>query len=508
MIDVAILSVIRRWHLREGVSIREISRRTKLSRNTIRKYLTNGAVEAVYPKRRNRSKLDGYAEELASWLKRESVRGRKERRNLKQLHRDLMKCGYTGSYDRVAAFSRVWRRQRQEASTVSRNAFVALVFAPGEAFQFDWSEDWVVIGAERTKLMVAQFKLCHSRAFMLRAYLLQSHEMLFDAHNHCLAALGGVPRRGIYDNMKTAVDRVGRGKARVVNARFKAMASHFLFEAQFCTPGAGWEKGQVEKNVQDARPRLFHDAPGFAELCEVNVWLEQRCRELWDEIHHPEQPQRTVAEVWADERAHLMCMPAPFDGFVEHTKRVSPTCLIAFERNRYSVPASFANRPVSVRVYAERIVIGAEGQVIAEHPRVLARGRDYRPGRTLYDWRHYLTVLQRKPGALRNGAPFAELPQPFKRLQALLLKRPGGDREMVESLALVLHHDEQAVLRAAELALEAGAASKQHVLNILSRLLQASPPSPIDIPDALTLLNEPKADVHRYDRLRGDGHVI
>ena len=123
MIDVAILSVIRRWHVREGVSIREISRRTKLSRNTIRKYLTNGAVEAVYPKRRNRSKLDGYAEKLASWLKRESVRGRKERRNLKQLHRDLMKCGYTGSYDRVAAFSRVWRRQRQEASTVSRNAF-------------------------------------------------------------------------------------------------------------------------------------------------------------------------------------------------------------------------------------------------------------------------------------------------------------------------------------------------------------------------------------------------
>ena len=122
MIDVAILSVIRRWHLREGVSIREISRRTKLSRNTIRKYLTNGAVEAVYPKRRNRSKLDGYAEKLASWLKRESVRGRKERRNLKQLHRDLMKCGYTGSYDRVAAFSRVWRRQRQEASTVSMPA--------------------------------------------------------------------------------------------------------------------------------------------------------------------------------------------------------------------------------------------------------------------------------------------------------------------------------------------------------------------------------------------------
>ena len=508
MIDVAILSVIRRWHVREGVSIREISRRTKLSRNTIRKHLANGALEAVYPKRRSRSKLDGYAELLASWLKRESARGRKERRNLKQLHGELMKLGYTGSDDRVAAFARVWRRQQQEASKVSRDTFVPLVFAPGEAFQFDWSEDWVVIGGERTKLMVAQFKLCHSRAFMLRAYPLQSHEMLFDAHNYCLAALGGVPRRGIYDNMKTAVDRVGRGKARVVNARFKAMVSHFLFEAEFCTPGAGWEKGQIEKNVRDARPRLFHDAPGFAGFRDVNVWLERRCRGLWDEIHHPEQPQRTVAEVWADEHAHLMRMPTPFDGFVEHTKRVSPTCLIAFERNRYSVPAAFANRPVSVRVYADRIVIAAEGQVIAEHPRVIARGRDCRSGRTVYDWRHYRSVLQRKPGALRNGAPFAELPQPFKRLQAALLKRPGGDREMVEILALVLHHDEPAVLRAAESALAAGAASKQHVLNILSRLLEAAPPSLIDIPDALTLLNEPKADVHRYDRLRGDGHVI
>ncbi len=504
---MAILGVIRRWHLREGVSIREIARRTKLSRNTIRKYLSNGELEPAYPRRKSPSKLDDYAEVLASWLKRESTRGRKERRNLKQLYVDLVKLGYDGSYDRVAAFARAWRRQRRELSKASRGTFVPLVFAPGEAFQFDWSEDWASIGGERMKLQVAQFKLCHSRAFMLRAYPLQTHEMLFDAHNHCLAALGGVPQRGIYDNMKTAVDRVGRGNARVVNARFKAMVSHFLFEAEFCTPGAGWEKGQVEKNIQDSRPRLFHDAPKFADLIDLNVWLEQRCRGLWDELLHPEQRQRTVAEVWDEEQLHLMHMPPPFDGFVEHTKRVSPTCLISFERNRYSVPASFANRPVGVRIYAARIVITAEGRAVAEHPRLIVRGHD-RPGRTVYDWRHYLTVIQRKPGALRNGAPFAELPQAFKRLQSVLLKRPGGDREMVEILALVLHHDEQAVLCAVELALETGGVSKQHVLNILSRLLEASPPGPIDTPRALTLLDEPKADVHRYDHLRGHHHAL
>jgi transposase len=478
VIDVALVSVIRRWHLREGVPIREIVRRTKLSRNTIRKYLADGQLEPKYPKRKSPSKLDPYAEVLASWLEREAARGRKQRRNLKQLYGDLVALGYRGSYDRVAAFARAWRRQQQETARASRGTYVPLVFAPGEAFQFDWSEDWAVIGAERLKLAVAQFKLCHSRAFMLRAYPSMTHEMLFDAHNQAFSALGGVPQRGIYDNMKTAVDKVGRGKARTVNARFKAMTGHFLFAAEFCTPAAGWEKGQIEKNVRDAR----------------------------QQIRHPEQTSRTIAQVWADERDRLMKMPPPFDGFIEDTKRVSPTCLVAFDRNRYSVPAAFANRPVSLRAYADRVVIAAEGQIVAEHARVFSRGRD-KPVRTVYDWRHYLSVIQRKPGALRNGAPFAELPAAFRRLQAVLLKRPGGDREMVEILSLVLHHDEQAVLCAVELALESGTISKPHILNILSRLLEAEPPAPIDAPAALQLSDEPKANVTRYDHLRGRTHA-
>ena len=505
MIDVALLSVIRRWHRRDGVSIREIARRTKLSRNTIRKYLANGTLEPAYPARINASKLDAYAQVLSSWLKRESTRSRKQRRNLRQLYGDLIQLGYRGSYDRVAAFGRAWRRRQQETAKVSRGTFVPLIFAPGEAFQFDWSEDWAMLGGERVKLAVAQFKLCHSRAFMLRAYLLQTHEMLFDAHNHCLASLGGVPRRGIYDNMKTAVDRIGRGKARTVNTRFAAMTSHFVFEATFCNPAAGWEKGQIEKNVQDARPRIWHDVPKFADLHALNDWLERRCIALWSTVRHPEQPGRTIADVWAEEQLHLMTMPPPFDGFVEHTKRVSPTCLIVFERNRYSVPAAFANRPVSVRIYAGRVVIVAEGRMIAEHPRLIVRGHD-RPGHTVYNWRHYLGVIQRKPGALRNGAPFAELPEAFRRLRAVLLKRLGGDREMVEILALVLHHDEQMVRRAVEQALAGGAPSKQHVLNVLSRLLDASPPPPVDAPASLRLGDEPQANVNRYDHLRESGH--
>jgi hypothetical protein len=203
-----------------------------------------------------------------------------------------------------------------------------------------------------------------------------------------------------------------------------------------------------------------------------------------------------------------MEMTRPFDGFVEYVKRVSPTCLVHLERNRYSAPASFANRPVSLRVYPERIVIVAEGQVVCEHRRVFARSHD-RQSATIYDWRHYLAVLQRKPGALRNGAPFAELPPAFRTLQQRLLKTPGGDREMVEILALVLQHDEQAVLAAVELAIEAGAPTKTHILNLLHRLVDGKPldPPAVPAPKALTLTSEPQADVERYDALRRAGEA-
>ena len=497
---MAILSIIRRWHFRDHVPLREIARRLGISRNTVRRYIRADTVLPAYPERQSPSKLDGFAAKLSGWLKTEANRPRKQRRTLKQLHADLCALGFDGSYDRVAAFARRWRQEQQEqARTTGRGTFIPLRFAAGEAFQFDWSEDWAVINGERTKLQVAQLKLSHSRAFFLRAYLLQTHEMLFDAHHHAFVAWGGIPRRGIYDNMKTAVDKVRPGKVREVNARFGAMVSHYLFDAEFCNVASGWEKGQIEKNVQDSRHRLWQKAPAFGTLEALNDWLADQCVLLWQQTQHPEQ-DATIWEVWSQERPHLMPVGQPFDGFVEHTKRVSPTCLVVFENVRYSVPASFANRPVSLRVYAGRLVFVAEGQVIAEHPRHI--DRRHQRGRTVYDWRHYLAVLQRKPGALRNGAPFTELPEGFRRLQAVLLRRPGGDREMVEILALVLLHDEQAVLTAVELALEAGAPSKQTVLNILSRLLDGTPVPPLQAPQAFALQIEPRADVNRYDRLR------
>ena len=505
---MALLSVIRRWHFREHLSIREICRRTGLSRNTIRKYLRSDTVEPAFKVPDRPSQLDPFADRLSAWLKTEANKPRKQKRTVLQLHADLVSLGYGGSYNRVAAFAREWKADRQrEMNTTGRGTFVPLTFAPGEAFQFDWSEDWAIIGNERTKLQVAHTKLSYSRAFIVRAYLLQTHEMLFDAHNHAFRVLGGVPRRGIYDNMKTAIDKVGRGKERDINARFLAMASHYLFELEFCNPASGWEKGQVEKNVQDARHRLWQPTPRFPSLAALNDWLESRCKEFWAQTPHGKM-QGTIADLWAEEVRALMPASRPFDGFVEYTKRVTPTCLVHLERNRYSVPASFANRPVSLRVYPDRVVVAAEGMVICEHRRIIDRSHD-QPGKTVYDWRHYLAVVQRKPGALRNGAPFVELPEAFRTLQQHLLKKPGGDREMVDILALVLQHDEDAVLLAVEMALETGVPTKTHVLNLLHRLVDGKSimPPTIDAPQALMLVNEPEANVERYDALRRVRHA-
>ncbi len=249
---MGMLAKIRRMHLRDGLSIREISRRTGLSWNTVRQWLRQDCVtEPKYPKRTTTSMLDAWIEPLAAALRADAHRPSREGRTAKAL-------GYPGSYPRVVVWVRRWREA--QANAPRHAAFVPLSFEPGDAFQFDWSCEYAFVGGLRRRAEVAHTKLAHSRAFWLSAYPMQSHEMLFDAHAQAFAAFDGVPRRGLYDNMKTAVDKVGLGKARSINLRFAAMCSHYLFEPVFCNPAAGWEKGLVEKNVQDRRRQVWREA--------------------------------------------------------------------------------------------------------------------------------------------------------------------------------------------------------------------------------------------------------
>lgn len=491
---MVMLAKIRRMHFRDGMPLREIAKRTGLSRNTIRRWLRSGQSEPAYPRRTSPSRLDAYRSQLVAWLRADSHRPKRDRRTAKVLFVQLQAIGYPGTYTRVTAFIRQWKAAGGEAA---RPAFVPLLFPPGEAFQFDWSCEYALIGGHRTRLDVAHVKLACSRVFWLVAYPMQRHEMLFDAHTQAFAAFGGVPRRGIYDNMKTAVDKIGRGRERLVNLRFTAMTSHYLFAAEFCNRASGWEKGQVEKNVLDRRRQLWVEAGTrhWPDLDSLNAWLADECRAAWQMLPHPEAPGITLAEALEDEQPHLMPMPGRFDGYVELPVRISSTALVTFQRNRYSVPCEHAHAVASLRAYPFELVVVVGDAVVARHPRSFERDR------THYDWQHYIAVVQRKPGALRDGAPFLSMPEPLRKLQQILLRQPHGDRAMAQVLAAVPVHGLEAVLVAVELVLESGAVNGEHVLNVLARLQH--PTTNIDAAiTALVLRLPPRPNLQRYDALR------
>ena len=498
MITMEMIGKVRRMKMREQLSNSEIAKRTGLSRNTVKKWLKAPGDEI--PKYRRQSgftKLSEFEQVLVQALKADAHRPKHARRSARALFAQLQAQGYRGGYSRLTDFIRAWRDQAGQAAS---KAFVPMSFEFGEAFQFDWSEEGLVVGGVYHHMQVSHFKLCASRAFWVVAYPSQGHEMLFDAHTRSFAALGGVARRGIYDNMKTAVDKVKKGKGRIVNARFNAMCSHYLFDPDFCNVASGWEKGVVEKNVQDSRRRIWIEAGTrrFGSFPELNAWLAERCRSLWEETAHPEHRQFTIAEMLDLEREHLMSMPEPFDGYVENPGRVSSTCLVSVARNRYSVPCEWAGQMVSTRLYPSRVDVVAQDAIVASHTRLTNRGQ------TSYDWQHYIELVQRKPGALRNGTPFLDLPPPLLMLRQSLLRHPGGDRVMAQVLAVVPQAGLDAVLVAVEVLLEGatpnGGISVEHVRNVLARL--NSPPTPQQAETSLQLSQVPLANTARYDGLR------
>ena len=188
-----LLGKVRRLHYRDGLNLSEIERRTGLTRKTIRKWLkAPEGVEPNYRRKVGETKIGPFAERLVKMLEMDARRPVRDRRTALKLHAELKQLGFDGDYSRVTEFIRKWREGGGAAVT---KAFVPLQFAPGEAHQFDWSEEHLVIGGVWRKLTVAHLKLCYSKTFVVQAYPAQSHEMLFDAHARAFAALGGIPRR-------------------------------------------------------------------------------------------------------------------------------------------------------------------------------------------------------------------------------------------------------------------------------------------------------------------------
>ena len=500
MLVVETIAKIRRDYHRHGKSIRQIARERGLSRNTVRRVVRSEETAFSYERAAQpRPKLDAYVAELERLLAENERRASRERLTLKRVWEALRAQGYTGGYDSVRRHARRWQAAR---SSGAGGAFVPLSFAPGEAYQFDWSQEIVVLDGVTTRVHAAHLRLCHSRMLFVQCYPRESQEMVFDAHAEGFGFFGGACERGIYDNMSTAVEAVFTGRARRFNRRFEQMCSHYLVEPSACTPAAGWEKGQVENQVGLARKRFFSPRLRFKSLAELNAWLREQCTAYARGARHPELRDRTVWEVFEAERERLIALPGAFDGYRETTASASRTCLVRFDRNRYSVQARAAGKPVQIRAYAQRLVVRLDGEIVAEHPRAFGREQ------TVYDPWHYLPVLARKPGALRNGAPFKDwaLPSALARLRKRLARHSDGDRQFVNVLSAVLDDGLEAVEAACHEALAAGLCSADAVLNLLSRSRQPPSAGTVSAPAALQLTEAPRADCARYDRLREVAH--
>jgi transposase len=496
MLVVETIAKIRRAYFAQNKPIKTICRELRVSRKVVRKVIRSRATEFRYERgRQPLPRIDPWRDQLEGLLLENEGKPVRERLTLIRIFEELRALGYEGSYDAIRRYAKRWRTERGAATA---EAYVPLSFAPGEAYQFDWSHEIVLINGVTVTIKVAHVRLCHSRMLFVRAYPRETQEMVFDAHNRAFAFFKGTCTRGIYDNMKTAVETVFIGKDRQFNRRFLRMCAHYLVEPTACTPASGWEKGQVENQVGVVRERFFTPRLRVASYEELNAWLLDRCVAYAKAHKHPELTDCTIWQAFEAEGPQLVQITGPSDGFHATQASVSKTCLVRFDNNKYSVASRAVGRPVEIQAYADRLVIRQDGAIVGEHRRRFGRGE------TAYDPWHYVPVLARKPGALRNGAPFKDwlLPASLGRMRRKLQGSDDGDRQMVKVLSAVLTDGLAAVEAACTEALADGVHSADVILNILSRHRDPDPAITILTPDALRLQHLPIADCARYDSLR------
>jgi transposase len=462
MLVLETIAKIRRAYFVQKKPIKAICRELRVLRKVVRKVLRSEATEFHYERgEQPLPRIGPWQDALDQMLASNEAKPVRERLTLIRVFEALRGLGYEGGYDAVRRYARVWQRDRAATSV---GAFIPLSFAPGEAYQFDWSHEVVLINGTTVTVKVAHVRLCHSRMLFVRAYPRETQEMVFDAHNR----------------------------------HFLQMCSHYLVDPVACNPASGWEKGQVENQVGLARERFFTPRLRVKSYDELNAWLLDQCVTYAKAHHHPELREQTVWQMFEAERPSLVRYAGRFDGFHAVPAAVSKTCLVQFDKNKYSVSAHAVGRPVEIRAYADRIELRQDGRIVGDHRRCF--GRD----QTVFDPWHYVPVLARKPGALRNGAPFKDwlLPAGLERVRRKLAGAADGDRQMVNILTAVLSDGLPAVEAACQEALHQGVHSADVVINILARRRQPEPLATVATPDALRLRHAPAADCSRYDSLR------
>ena len=431
VITVEIYKQIRRMRL-EGMSQRQIAAGLHISRNTVKKYWDG---ESVPWERKNYTRdASVLTKDVVSFVRQcldeDTHSPRKQRHTAKRIYERLIaECGFTGGETTVRRLVRELREQPVEA-------FVPLAFPAGDALQIDWGEATVYLNGVKTTINLFCARLCYSGAPIALAYRRQNEESFLDALVQVFQYFGGVPGRVIFDNGKVAV-KDGFGAHARKQAGYAALAAHYGFEAVFCNPASGNEKGLVEGLVGYIRRNVCVPVPKAETMSEMNQILRDKCREYLS--HQIRGKEASVGTMLTQEKNKLHPLPVyPFDPCRRISGKVDRFCTIRFDTNNYSVPAAYCGRDVAVKVGPETVSIYFERQRIAQHCRCLERKR------SIYVLEHYLPLLEKKGRAIFYARPVQDtLPERFIQW---LQKQDLSPKELVEILSRCKDEDCETIM--------------------------------------------------------------
>jgi transposase len=483
MLTVADYELIRRKFHLDGQSARAIAKELGHSRKTVAKAIAN-PVPPGYRLRepRGRPAIEPYRAIIDAWLEEDRSRPRKQRHTGQRIYERLRdEQGYGGSASSV-------RRYVASQRTNLGEVFLPLCFAPGEEAQVDWGEATVVLNGVERKVQLFCMKLCHSHAVFVRAYERSDLESFLDGHVRGFAHWGGVPKRIAYDNLKSAVVLVGRGRERKLNRRFVELRSWYLFDSRFCNVARGNEKGHVENLVKRSQRTFLTPLPQVQDLDELNAKLLRDCQAELDRTDREGHSHRAL---WEAEKASLLPLAAEeFPACREHSTIVDKYSLVQFDEHLYSLPVRWAHRPCVVKGFVERVEIFCGHELVAVHR------RSYGPERYVLEPRHYLPLLERKPGSLDQARPFQGDPwgEDFALLRRELEYRLGGEgtRQFIRVLLLLTEHAEEEVREAVGRCVRRRAFSAEAVMAALRNEPLSAPARRLDL-------------AHRPELAVGDG---
>jgi transposase len=494
---------IRRDHAREELSIRELAKRHGVHRRAVRQALESAIPPPKRaPESRPAAKLGPYRQVIDEILIADREAPRKQRHTARRIWQRLVEEHGAGVSERQVC--RYVHDKRRELGDVGE-VFVPLISDAGVEAEVDWGEATVVMRGEPVVVHLFEMRACFSGAAFVIAFQDETQQAFLEGHVRALEWHGGVFDLIRYDNLKSAVVRVLKGRRRVESDRFVGLRSHYRFESSFCLPGqqGAHEKGGIEGEVGRFRRRHLVPVPEVGSLEELNELLEEAC---WQDLDRTITGQsETVGDRRDRERLLLGTLPKePYPTWEEASPRVDAKALATVRTNRYSVPARLAGRKIRARAGAGEISFWHDGKQVARHERLSGKHQ------ISAQLDHYLDLLQRKPGALARSMALRQVrdrgdwPACFDELWTAIQDRSGRQeaaRQMVSVLLLCREHDAAVVELAVRGALAAGAHDGRAVKLLVDRTSRPQPPA-LEIDARLAGIGQPPPDdLANYDQL-------